>query len=242
MIESDVAALMGYVNQRWPHSPVGAAHRPVWVEDLDSVEPDAAKRAVVRLARTGREFPPTSGQIVAELARELIGAPDWAEVRRQLVARRRAMTQWSPPEWECPLGACDGSGYVAEQREGRSGRTTRCDCWPERLAARQMTDTLHPLIREFIETGFMTREEADALGRGATDKDSLTLTAQCRDRWESFASRVVERAALAPGESLPAIEPPPDEMPRRVGRRRGELRRLAPSADDIMPTESVGGH
>jgi hypothetical protein len=34
MTESEITALIGYVNQRWPHAPLDANAFPVWVEDL----------------------------------------------------------------------------------------------------------------------------------------------------------------------------------------------------------------
>jgi hypothetical protein len=68
MTESEITALIGYVNQRWPHAPLDANAFPVWVEDLASLPTEECGAAVRAYARAGERFPPTSGWVCSEVA------------------------------------------------------------------------------------------------------------------------------------------------------------------------------
>jgi hypothetical protein len=83
MTESEITALIGYVNQRWPHAPLDANAFPVWVEDLASLPTEECGAAVRSYARAGERFPPTSGWVCSEVARRSqAAAPSFDDAQR----------------------------------------------------------------------------------------------------------------------------------------------------------------
>jgi hypothetical protein len=81
MTESEVIALIGYINQRWPHAPLEDKSIPVWLEDLEDLPTEECGAAVKRWARSGEKFPPTSGWVHSEVVRAgQAAAPGFDEV------------------------------------------------------------------------------------------------------------------------------------------------------------------
>jgi len=113
---SELVELLGAVNRRWPHHPVPTASYPVWAEDLRELDFGLAAGAIREMARDGRDFPPTSGQVYARLVEVADTTPGWtvawAEITRRATTPREpthydpAIGDWAypPPEpWSDPL-------------------------------------------------------------------------------------------------------------------------------------------
>lgn len=87
MIDADLAGIIAYCNQRWPHRPVGADSLPIWREDLGDVSVEEAHAAIRDMARAGREFPPTSGQILSHIRRANQAPPPSFEDMQRILAK-----------------------------------------------------------------------------------------------------------------------------------------------------------
>jgi hypothetical protein len=164
------------------------------------------------LSGDGREFRPNAGDVRRRVAALQLGAPDWAEVKAQLVARHVHLARRDPDadRWTCPEGTCDGSGWVeVGEREAQ-----RCPCYAARVEASRALDLLAPLVREFFDDGYVTWAEVDELCSSV----NTTLEAQARDKWNRFVARAVESRVLA------AIEGAPD-LPRIEEARHADARR-----------------
>lgn len=78
--------------RRWPGANWGEWARAgvvdQYLHDLDDLEAGQVAAAVAVLARDGREFPPTAGQIRRRAVELALDAPGWAECK---LAIRRAM-------------------------------------------------------------------------------------------------------------------------------------------------------
>lgn len=218
---AEALELVALVEASWPSSRFGEANRQQYAEDIVHLDAAEALAAVRVLKRAGREFAPTAGEVAREVARLQIDAPEWGEVKRQLVKRHEAQIadRDSVSEWICPHGRCDGSGFVHHPLRNDA---TDCECRPARIAATRQADPLHPLLREFVDEGYVTWGEIDAVGAGG--REAATLEAQMRRKWEAFADRAIDSRAFAAIEGPPTLrrlESARDEdAPRR---RRGEL-------------------
>jgi hypothetical protein len=98
LIDRELTGVMAYVNLRWPHRPVNNEAFAAWREDLAGVEVAAAHAAVVRLARSGREFPPTSGTVLNEIRRAEQALPPSFEDMMRWLSRNM---------WRLPYAADD---------------------------------------------------------------------------------------------------------------------------------------
>lgn len=219
--------LVALVEDSWPSARFNDGHREQYAKDIAHLDPEEAAAAVEVLKRSGREFAPPAGDVAREVARLQIGAPDWVDVKRSLIRRQEAMerARGEVVEWTCPHGECDGSGFTGFA-DPSARDAAPCRCRPARLASMRAADELHPLVQEFIEEGFVTWGEVDAVGQGG--RDAATLEAQMRVKWETFARRAVESRAIAAIEGPPSLlrlEQARDEDGQRTGRGRGQLER-----------------
>jgi hypothetical protein len=216
--------LVALVEESWLSARMTQENRQRYAADVMHLDPDEAEAAVEVLKRSGREFPPSAGDVAREVARLQIDAPEWGEVKRQLVQRYEATiaARSTADSWACPHDSCDGSGFVWHAERNDS---TDCDCRPAKIAAGRAAATLHPLLREFIEDGYVTWSEVEAVGFGM----QTTLESQMRTKWEAFAGRAVESRVIAALEGPPTLKrlggARSEDAPRQLedGRRRGEL-------------------
>jgi hypothetical protein len=208
--------LVALVERSFPSARFTDEHRQAYAADVAHLDPAEAAAAVEVIKRQpGRDFAPTAGAVCHEVARLQLDAPDWGEVKRQLVNRHVATiaSRDEPESWECPAGRCDGTGFVDVSTPELPNTVTDCECRPARTAKRQGADHLHPLVREFVRDGYVTWAELDAVGSG-DGKDASTREAQMRDKWQAFARRAVESRAIA------ALDAPPSM--RRLEQARAE--------------------
>lgn len=224
---ADALELVALVEKSWASARFHDGHREQYANDIAHLDPDEARAAIEVLKRSGREFAPPAGDVAREVARLQLGAPDWADVKRSLIHRQEAIerSRGEVVEWTCPHDACDGSGFVGFS-DPTARDATPCECRPARLASMRVADELHPLVQEFIEEGFVTWGEVDAVGQGG--RDAAMLEAQMRVKWETFARRAVESRAIAAVEGPPSLrrlEQARDEDGQRAGRGRGQLGR-----------------
>lgn len=193
------------VEDSFPSSRFSDEQRLQYAKDIAHLDPDEATAAVEVLKRSPsadgrpRQFAPTAGEVALEVARLQIDAPDWGEVKRQLVKRWEAMiaSRDEPDTWTCPVDRCDGSGFVHLP----DNDSTDCECRPAKIAARRAASTLHPLVREFAEEGYVTWGEIDTVGQGG----DTTLEAQMRSKWDAFAGRAVQTRAIAALDGPPTL-------------------------------------
>lgn len=207
--------LVALVEESWTSARYTNDHRKRYAADVLHLDPDEAVAAVEVLKRSGREFPPQAGDVALEVARLQIDAPEWGEVKRQLVQRWDATVEARerPDDWKCPYGRCDGSGFV---HADDANDATDCECRPEKREARR-GEPLHPLLREFIEERYVTWGEVELVGQGA----NTTLEAQMRQKWEAFAGRAVRSRVIAALEGPPTLKrlasARAEDAPRREG-------------------------
>lgn len=216
--------LVALVMERWTTFKPSQGQIQRYAEDIAHLDARQVRAAIDTLSADGRQWAPSSGEVRQRVAVLQLDAPEWGEVRRQLVARQveLARRKSDPFVWECPHGLCDGSGFVE-----RADRTAEdCECRPARLDASRRTDLLHPLVAEWIRAHYATWSE---VRRIATEYDS-TLEAQLRNRWQGFAARAIAARAYSGVEAadLPALEAAHDEDAPRIAaaHRRGELGRV----------------
>lgn len=212
--------LVALVEESFPAARFTDDHRKRYAADVMHLDPDEAVAAVEVLKRsTGRdgrapEFPPPAGDVCREVARLQLDAPDWGECKRQLVKRWEATVLFRDKgdDWTCPHDACDGSGFVHHEERNDS---TDCECRPAMITARRQANALHPLLREFVEAGYVTWDEIETVGRGG----ATTLEAQMRAKWDAFARQAVESrviAALAGPPTLRRLERAREDDDRRA--------------------------
>ena len=213
--------LVALVEDSWPSARFNDGHRERYALDVAHLNLDEAIAAVEVLKRSGREFAPSAGDVALEVARLQVDAPDWGEVKRQLVQRNRALVEArdTPDTWDCPHQRCDGSGFV--HLPGND--STDCPCRPAKLEARRKADPLHPLVREFIRDGYVTWGEVDAVGEGG--RDAATLEAQMRGKWAAYAARAVQSRVIAAIEGPPTLRRLDAARTEDEPRTRGELGR-----------------
>lgn len=206
---ADALELVATVEDSFPSTRLNDEHRKQYAKDVAHLDPDEARAAVAVLKRSGKQFAPTAGEVALEVARLQIDAPDWGEVKRQLVHRQEAIerNREAPDEWTCPAKRCDGSGFVVDEA---ANDATDCECRPAKIAARRQSSALHPLLREFIDEGYVTWSEIDLVGVGG----QTSLEAQMRSKWDAFSRRAVESRAIALIDAPPTL--------RRLERARAE--------------------
>jgi hypothetical protein len=138
-----------------------------------------------------------------------------------------------PPEWICPVGECDGSGWVETTTpESYGPEAAKCSCYERRASSRRLADTLHPLVREFIDARFVSWSEVERVGAAAGTREATTLEAQMREKWLSFAARAVQSRASASIGVAPELRRL--EEARSEDARRGDLRRFDPAG--LLPS------
>lgn len=229
MKPSDALELVALVVERWPSARLDDGHMRRFAEEIVDLDAAECRAALDALYRSRREFVPTAGAVRYELAALQLGAPEWADVKRQLVKRHEALQAWTPPEWTCPHGECDGGGWTVTERDDGADDASHCRCWDERQASRRLADSLDPLVREFIADRYVTWGEVEAVGQG----NATTLEAQMRQKWDVFRHRAVESRAFATIDAapdLPRLEQAREEDAPRQARRRRSLERFSTAA------------
>lgn len=227
---ADALELAAFVEDSFPSSRFNDSERRQYATDVAHLDPAEARAAVEVLKRTPtsdgrpRQFAPTAGEVAHEVARLQLDAPDWGEVKRQVVSRQRAIVvaRERDFEWTCPARRCDGTGFVDISTPETPNTVTDCECRPSRTAAKGKLDELHPLLREFIAAGYVTWGEVEDLGAGS----DTTLEAQMRDKWQAFARRAVESRAIAALEGPPTLRRLDEARGEDGPRRRRELKRI----------------
>lgn len=212
--------LAALVEESFPSSRFTDDQRRRYAADVVHLDAAEAAAAVAVLKRSGRQFAPTAGEVCREVARLQLGAPEWGEVKRQLVMRQEAIVAGrdAPIAWACPFDACDGGGFVFAEA---TNDAHDCECRPARTAAIRRADELHPLVREFIDKSYVTWGEIDAVGQGG--RDAATIEAQMRRKWEAFADRAVETRAIAAVEGPPTLARLEQARDEDAPRRRADL-------------------
>jgi hypothetical protein len=119
MIGSEIVALIGYINRRWPHAPLDENAYPVWLEDLAELPTEECGAAVKRYAKAGERFPPTSGWVFSEVQRHAqMPAPGFeaisAEISRTLT-RALAHELYRPSGNFTPEDTAFAVGVMAER-------------------------------------------------------------------------------------------------------------------------------
>jgi hypothetical protein len=84
---SDAIDLVALACERWPAPKLDAAQQKRYAEDVVDLDAAEARAALDALYGDGREFRPNAGDVRRRVAAQQLGAPDWAEVKAQLVAR-----------------------------------------------------------------------------------------------------------------------------------------------------------
>lgn len=91
----EAIALLWLVKAHWPHFEIfGPEQLPMqagaWVDILGDISPSDARAALAQMATAGREFPPTAGQLRAEVMRlRDSGAPDTDEALAEVLTAVR---------------------------------------------------------------------------------------------------------------------------------------------------------
>jgi len=225
--------IVALVEDSFPSSRFNDEHRRQYATDVATLDPAEAAAAVEVLKRSGREFAPPAGDVVREVARLQVGAPDWADVKRSLILRQDAIerARSEATAWECPYGECDGTGFAGFD-DPTSRDASPCRCRPEMLAARRAADELHPLVREFIEEGFVTWGEIDTVGQGG--RDAATIESQMRVKWQTFATRAVESRAIAMIAGPPTLRRLEQARAEDGPRRRHDAKHLGAAVDAVI--------
>lgn len=100
MTEAEVVALIGYINQRWPHAPLEASAIPVWLEDLSPLPTEECGASVARWAKSGERFPPTSGWVCSDVERTaqspVPAFDDIGQIKMRALGRALAGELYSP--------------------------------------------------------------------------------------------------------------------------------------------------
>ena len=172
----DIAA---WIRRQWHHSPIPDATIQAWGEALADLDASDVFTAVEAFYLDGAAWPPHGGQVRARVAKQQLGAPDWATAKQQLleVRQRQVVT-----DWVCPYELCDGSSLIVEEG-ARSAH--RCRCHRERKQARidqrlAALSHVHPTVAGFVEhVGISELRDID------TDR---TAEAQVRDKYHSFVA------------------------------------------------------
>ena len=84
MTRTELRAVLERVEAHWPMRPVTDTTSLVWWEELADMPGEAVMLAVRSIARGGREFPPSPGTVLAEIAKATTDLPDfdqaWSEI------------------------------------------------------------------------------------------------------------------------------------------------------------------
>jgi hypothetical protein len=103
MTEPEIVALLGYINQRWPHAALDSDALPIWLEDLAELPTESCGAAVRRWAKAGEKFPPTSGWVFSEVERQSqTAAPGFDAISAEIA---RTLTRALAHELYRPTGA-----------------------------------------------------------------------------------------------------------------------------------------
>lgn len=215
--------LVAAVLMAWPNANLTSSQQEQYARDVAELDMAEARVALEVIKRRGGRFAPTAGEIILEVARMQVDAPDWAEVKRQLVRRQiERQNSTTPIAWKCPHGLCDGSGLiVGGDRNPPDSRP--CECRLAKIAAKRREDHLHPLVREFVSQGYVTWGEVELVALG----NATTLESQMREKWRAFAARAVESRAIGtidgPSTLLRLSQAAAEDAPRRPndGKRHG---------------------
>lgn len=189
------------IQEKWSNQPIEIRTlAEALYKDLVNVPVAEAQAAIAAIAASGQrsaEFVPTPGQILRKVAELDIAPLGWDEVRRQLIKRMGEVERLSKSfRWTCPDGRCGGDGMIVDEAT-RTG--SPCSCRPRYIAARRGIGELDPMVRQWIDDGFVTWTEVGTVAEG-----DLTAEAQMRTKWEAHAARAVESRVLV---LLPSAAP-----------------------------------
>lgn len=102
MTRSEWNALAGQIVLYWPQRPIEDGTLAAWFLDVEDLPYDVAESALRALARDGREWPPTGGQIRAKAVELVRSDPDhgraW-ELVRAAVRRFGTYAQADAMDW-----------------------------------------------------------------------------------------------------------------------------------------------
>jgi hypothetical protein len=191
------------VQKRWFRQPIPGAALDSYTSALAPLPYGDAMAAVETIASSGAaDFPPSAGDIARKVAENQIAPQTWDEVRRALLLRVAEVAAITGQPWRCTNTAdpCDGSTWkVNAKREAEA-----CGCREDLIARNRSTDLFDPLVRTWIDQGFLTTGEMNAIAAGDT-----TTEAQARDRWRDYVARLVSArtaAGMQHGDGVRAIE------------------------------------
>lgn len=85
MTRDELRSILERVEAHWPHRPVTDGTAAVWWEELHELPGSAVLAAVRSIARSGREFPPAPGHVLAEIADQTTAAPDFDQAWEQIL-------------------------------------------------------------------------------------------------------------------------------------------------------------
>lgn len=86
MTRQELREVLERVEAHWPMRQVTDTMSMVWWEELADLPGDQVLLAVRSIARTGREFPPSPGTVLAEIARATTNLPDFDQAWSEILA------------------------------------------------------------------------------------------------------------------------------------------------------------
>ena len=225
MNHAEMLRVLKTVQVRWWRHPIPQHAIQSYADDLAPLPYGDALAAVETLARGANDFPPSSGDIVLAVARAQVAPPEWDEVRVQLLRRREELRLFRERGWVCTQSEnpCDGTGFVVDEV---AREAVACGCRNAYVVAVRESQVLAPLVRAWIDEGGIATSDIDEIAGGDT-----TVEAQARDRWQSWAARLVNARAVS-------TVPSPAELEAREN-RRSELSRAGSPAAALAPAEGT---
>lgn len=214
------------VQRRWFRHPIPANALDAYRIALEPLPYGDAMAAVEMIAASGdAPFPPSAGDLAHKVAENAVAPIEWDEVKRQLLLRADELRTLDDVRWTCTTGRCDGSTWVVNARR----EAEACSCREDYIASRRRTDLLDPLVRTWIDQGYVTWDEVDKLAAGDT-----TVEAQSRDRWRAYVNRLVNArvvAGMKEGAGVPVVERAREHVARSLEQVRRAALPAAPGLD-----------
>ena len=222
MNKREADRLFAVLQTLWPARPLNPELPTLLVQTLGDMPLNQCEAAVNAISRQGGDWVPTPGAIRLEAARLEVAPPAWDEVRQQLMRRRDELSRMATDGFAWDHEPCKGTSWIVNaKREAQP-----CSCRDDYIRARRAEHTLPALVRLWLDDGYVTWSEVDAVADGDT-----TAEAQMRRKWEQYADRMVQARVmrgLPGGAGAPALERAAADDQRRIeqDRRRSSLRAL----------------
>jgi len=150
----------------WPQVTIGDATIAAWYREVEDLDGDHVRAAIVTWSRDGKEWPPLGGQLRRRVAELSLDIPDWATVLEQL-----RLIQSTP--------ATRATGKLVESETGADVAVV--DHPREHVVART-----HPMIVAF----FLHIGSQVVVG---VDPNDGNAEARLREKWREFEGRAVRR-------------------------------------------------